>query len=137
VNTRAREQLLAAMSEEDLLAAVTARARQGGWLHYHVRDSRRSLAGFPDLVLVHPEQHRLAFVELKTERGHLSPPQGDWLLALWRLAHNRAVGVAIGQPARATAAMRQAVLVAVWRPSDLDAITAMLVKGAPFSGGLS
>jgi hypothetical protein len=133
----ARAQLLAAMPEEELLANVVERARQGGWLHYHVRDSRRSLAGFPDLVLVHAEQHRLAFVELKTERGCLSPPQGDWLLALRGLAFNRVVGEAIGQPARAADAMRKAVLVAVWRPSDLDAITAMLVKGAPFSGGLS
>ena len=52
-----------------------------GWLAYHTHDSRRSTAGFPDLVLVKPPH--VLFLEVKRENGRLSVAQADWLAALW------------------------------------------------------
>lgn len=51
-------------------------ARLYGWAIYHTHDSRRSVAGFPDLVLV---RERVMFVELKTDAGKTSPAQNLWL----------------------------------------------------------
>ncbi|MDR4533224.1 VRR-NUC domain-containing protein [Glutamicibacter sp. PS] len=45
---------------------------------YHTHDSRRSPAGFPDLVLVHPRRG-VIFAELKSERGRVSDAQQAWL----------------------------------------------------------
>ena len=85
------------MSEKSLQDSVMDLARALGWRAYHTHDSRRSPAGFPDLVLVHPRQGRLLFRELKTMRGRVTPDQEAWLADL----------IAAGQDA------------AVWRPSDL------------------
>ena len=62
------------------MAAVIELAGYLGWRHYHTHDSRRSSAGFPDLVLVRGD--RLMFVELKSERGKVSKEQDEWLDAL-------------------------------------------------------
>ena len=68
------------MSEKQLQAAVVAMARHLGWRVYHTFDSRRSDAGFPDLVLVRGS--RLVFAELKTAKGPVSDYQARWLEAL-------------------------------------------------------
>jgi hypothetical protein len=70
--------MAAGMSEATLQANVLQTAKDLGWLAYHTFDSRRSPAGFPDLVLVHDQQRRCIFTELKTERGRQSPAQRDW-----------------------------------------------------------
>lgn len=66
------------------------------WLAYHTFDSRRSAAGFPDLVLARAPE--LLIVELKSERGRVRPEQRDWLEVL------AACGIETH----------------VWRPSDFD-----------------
>ena len=48
-----------------------------GWMAYHTYDSRRSTAGFPDLVLVKPPV--VSCAELKTEKGAASKEQEKWL----------------------------------------------------------
>ena len=68
------------ITEKDLQDFILAAAEVGGWLHYHTHDSRRSPAGFPDLVLVRGSQ--IILVELKTQRGRVSPAQTMWLEAL-------------------------------------------------------
>ena len=68
------------------------------WRVYHTYDSRRSHAGWPDLVLVRPPE--LLVVELKTDTGRLRPAQRDWLDDL------AACGVEV----------------AVWRPRDFEAV---------------
>lgn len=85
------------VSERDFQAQVIKLATTLGWRHYHTHDSRRSPAGFPDLVLVNPARRRVMYRELKAERGRVSTMQQDWLGML------SACGVDAG----------------VWRPSDL------------------
>jgi hypothetical protein len=67
-------------SERQFERAVVEYAELNHWLVYHTFDSRRSNAGFPDLVLVRHD--RLIFAELKSEKGRLSPAQVEWLRAL-------------------------------------------------------
>jgi hypothetical protein len=95
-------------TEKQFQEAVIDFARALGWLVYHTFDSRRSAAGFPDLVLVRREQ--LIFAELKTERGRVSEPQQEWIQSLLLIE-------------RATA---RTVSVAVWRPSDWSLIEEIL-----------
>jgi hypothetical protein len=84
-----------AVTEADLQANVVALAGHRGWLSFHVFDSRRSAAGFPDLVLVRGD--RLLFAELKRERGYPTPDQRRWLAALGEV---------------------RTVAAQLWRPSD-------------------
>jgi hypothetical protein len=96
------------MTEQQLLGAVKKLAMLTGWLPYHTHDSRRSDAGWPDLVLVSVRQRRILFVELKSRTGRLRPQQGVWLGVL------RAVGMET----------------AVWRPADwLDGSIERALKG--------
>jgi len=52
-------------------------ARVLGWLTYHTFDSRRSAAGFPDLILV--RGNRMLAIEVKGPRGRVSEAQQAWL----------------------------------------------------------
>ena len=100
--------------EKDFQAAIIELATLLGWRVFHVYDSRRSEAGYPDLTLVrdgHGERgettpSRLIFAELKTDRGRVRPEQREWLAAL------------AGVPG---------VLACVWRPRDFAAIQAALM----------
>lgn len=91
------------MTEAELFEAIRDAAKVGKWALYHTRDSRRSQAGFPDLVLVRGE--RVIFAELKTETGRLTIDQRDWIDAL----------EAAGQDVR------------IWRPADLESVLRELV----------
>jgi VRR-NUC domain-containing protein len=90
------------VTEKQFMAAVIEMAQMLGWLIYHTHNSRRSEAGFPDIVCV--RRDRVLFVELKTEKGRLSEEQERWLSAL---------GLA-------------GAAVHCWRPSDWPAIEAAL-----------
>lgn len=67
------------VSEKDFQRAIIDTAIRNGWLYYHTRDSRKSPAGFPDLVLV---RERVLWLEVKTETGQASASQLDWRDAL-------------------------------------------------------
>jgi len=71
------------MSEAILQTSVISAARGFGFLAYATYRSTRSEPGFPDVVLVHPEKHRVIFIEFKTEKGKLSKPK--WNKAKTRL----------------------------------------------------
>jgi len=68
------------VNERDFQAQVLQLANLTGWLTYHTHDSRRSQAGFPDLVFVRPPA--IVFAELKSARGKLRPEQEAWLEAV-------------------------------------------------------
>lgn len=67
-------------SEKDFQARVVALAKKCGWMTHHHFDSRRSSAGWPDLVLCKPPA--LLFVELKIEGQKPKAAQLVWLTAL-------------------------------------------------------
>ncbi|QSZ53290.1 VRR-NUC domain-containing protein [Paenarthrobacter ureafaciens] len=66
-------------------------------LRYHNPDSRRSQAGFPDLVLGSLSRRRVLFRELKTATGRVRPAQALCMRIL------KLAGLDVG----------------VWRPEDL------------------
>jgi len=70
-------------AEAGLLEHIRALARRSGWLCYHTHDSRRSEAGFPDLVLTNGQ--RVLFLECKTSTGKLTEAQARWLALLGRV----------------------------------------------------
>ena len=74
------------------------------WKHYHTHNSQRSVAGFPDLVLVRGD--KILFRELKTDspKSQCTPAQKEWLELLER------AGCDVG----------------VWRPRDMDEIVRTL-----------
>jgi hypothetical protein len=90
------------LSEKKFLAMVVELARLFGWLTFHPFDSRRSAAGFPDVLLLRGRQ--LLVAELKVGKRQPTADQLRWLEAF------RAAGV----PAF------------VWTPSTWPAIEAAL-----------
>lgn len=84
-----------AMTERDFQQRIVDYCRLLGLLCYHTYDSRRSVKGFPDLVVVGPGGG-LLFAELKSADGKVTADQQRWLDSL-----------------KGTAA-----LVRVWRPDD-------------------
>ncbi len=90
------------LTEKEFQAQVIQLAKLRGWMVYHTHDSRRSTAGFPDLVLVRPPL--LIFVEVKLIGKYPSSAQQTWLNAL--LAANQHASV--------------------WRPSDWPEIERIL-----------
>lgn len=89
-----------AMSEDELQNLIINLAGQLGYIHFHAHDSRRSPAGFPDLVMV--GSHRLIFAELKKEKGKATLEQQDWLARLGAL-ERKSGGLVVAR---------------LWRPSD-------------------
>lgn len=95
--------------EETLFQGEVIRlARQYGFLVYHTVNSRRSIKGWPDLILLKPT--RLIVAELKVETGKLSHEQEVWMNTFSELA---AYGLAMGF---------DGVEAYVWRPSMMDTI---------------
>ncbi len=92
------------MTEAELQETVREIAKTTGWLYYHTYRSKRSPAGFPDVVLVRPP--RVIFAELKSETGALTPDQLIWMVTLGRA--------------------RPYVESYVWRPKDVDLIAITL-----------
>ena len=92
-----QDQMVLSWTEAQLQNHVIQMATALGWDYFHVHDSRRSPAGFPDLVLVHRRKRICLVRELKTEKGRFRPKQEAWLEGL------HAAGVDAG----------------VWRPRDV------------------
>jgi hypothetical protein len=87
------------ITEAAFQAAVRRVAKGYGWAVMHVHDSRRSPAGFPDLVLV--RNNLCIFAELKTADGVLTLAQWHWLRALEAVEKTEAY---------------------LWRPEDMEDI---------------
>lgn len=85
------------MNEAQWQQRITDTCDLYGLVWHHETDSRRSKAGFPDLVIV---GNSTIFAELKTDRGRVSTAQQFWLDRI-----NEAGGEAV-----------------VWRPRDWDRV---------------
>jgi len=94
------------VTERDLREWVRDLCKLFGWKMYFSWTSIHSPRGFPDLVLANPEQKRVIFAELKTEKGKVTPYQQEWLDTL------------DGAGAE----------VYVWRPGDIERIADILRK---------
>jgi len=91
-------------TEADLREQIRTLCELYGWKMYFTWNSRNSPSGFPDLVLVNPQQKRVIFAELKSEAGKVTSTQAEWLDAL----------LACGQE------------VEVWRPQQIHQISWLL-----------
>lgn len=112
------------MTEAQWQEIVEQLAGLGGWMHYHTRDSRGSVAGFPDLVLIRSPE--LLFVELKRQGKDPTAEQDRWLTALEGVADaviaaTQAV-VAGRDEAPGHRPLLPVVEVHVWRPGDLPRV---------------
>jgi hypothetical protein len=107
-----------------------------GFRCYHTHDSRRSAAGFPDLVLVRGAEGAaratVAQVAARPEwlqHRDISEPQAEWLDALRVVADavDDAYGRLVGVPGAEQPP--PCVEVHVWRPVDFDEVHARLARG--------
>ena len=90
------------LTEKQWQQQVIDLARLYGWRYYHTFDSRRSAAGFPDLVLFRPGRFLMA--ELKTDKGSLTAAQKEMIDDL----------------------LEAGVIVYVFRPENFDQICEVL-----------
>ena len=63
--------------EWHLQAAIEEELRLRGWRFYHSHDSRRSVAGFPDLVCLRGD--RVLVAEIKGPKTRVTVEQRAWL----------------------------------------------------------
>lgn len=99
------------LTEKEFMAQVVALAGLCGWKVYHTYDSRRSVAGYPDLTLIRGRV--LVVAELKVGRNKLTPEQAAWVAAF----------EGAGIPAY------------LWTPDSWDDIEAVLVGGTGTAAG--
>jgi hypothetical protein len=74
--------------EKDLQALIVRIAKTAGWMVYHTYDSRKSAAGFPDLVLIHTAKKKLFVMELKSKKGAVTDEQAKWIDAFTLVFEN-------------------------------------------------
>ncbi len=87
-----KPKLIKAHPERDFQQQIIDMAHLYGWRIAHFRPAMKKDGtwvtpvsadgkGFPDLLLVHPTKHKIIVVEVKTEKGKLTPEQERWLWA--------------------------------------------------------
>ena len=112
-----------ALTEKQFQGQVLDLARLFGWRAYHTFDSRRSAAGFPDLVMV--RDGRLIFAELKATAGRISADQFAWMQALQEAeeyANPSHPGVDVYDDGKPKIPVRYCL----WRPADWAEIEEIL-----------
>lgn len=97
---------MADVLEKQVQAAIVDIARLLHWRVFHVFDSRKSEAGFPDLVLV---RDRVIYAEVKRAGQRPRPSQVEWLNALSSAGAE----------------------VYVWTESDYDEVVSILSQRVP------
>lgn len=121
MTTEARRVMDEAMTEKQFQDQIVRFARLHLWKTFHPYDSRRSTAGFPDLTLARIGMGddedwttQLVFFEVKRQTGRVTEAQAMWIRVL-----DNAPGV----------------VARVVRPSDWDAIVALLTTPPRGRGG--
>lgn len=76
--------VLGSLTEKQFQRMVVEGLKQRGYLVWVVPDMRKTLAGLPDVIAVHPTKvpRRVLFWELKTQTGRVRPAQKVALAAL-------------------------------------------------------
>lgn len=101
------------ISEKDFLSQIIDLLKLFHWRFEHTFEqriyARRTSKGFPDIVAVRPP--RLLFIELKSEKGKLTPEQEAWLENLRECSR----GI-----------FAEGLEVYLWRPSMFDEILEIL-----------
>ena len=121
------DQVSGTVSEKAFMDTILQAADLYGWWTYHTHDSRRSTAGFPDLVLVKPPRVAGAPVHFEcklTQLVRLENRQGD-ALDQW-LVIGEAVGIHIDPAMLEDGVYQTARPVPITRgggPADYCAIT--------------
>lgn len=123
--TRRRRAPAGELDEQQWQAQVVGLATFYGWRIYHTHDSRRSPAGFPDLVMVRGPE--LIFAELKGPRTRVTKEQEDWLAELSVVADG--VAAAKGPAVSLGGEPVPAVDVYLWRAPDLEPVHERLARG--------
>lgn len=95
------------MNEKQFQMLVVSAAEIFGWHCLHIRNSVANPDGVPDLLMWRGDEYLL--VELKTERGKLSPKQERW----------------------ADDAAARGVAVHLWRPSNWDEQIVPMLRDGP------
>lgn len=72
------------MTERQWMSQVLKMLRLAGWATYHTFDSRRSTAGFPDIIAI--KERRMLAIELKADKGKATPEQIAWIRAFAQVA---------------------------------------------------
>lgn len=117
------------LSEKDWQWTIVDYARHNGWREYHTLRSQGSTSGWPDLVLVRDDE--LLIVEVKTQKGRVSPAQREWLDALARVAsalmdHVERLAFETGGAHDLSSSPR--IEVHLWRPADWPGIQQRLAR---------
>jgi hypothetical protein len=83
-SSRALLVVLGSLTEKQFQRTVVEGLKQRGYLVWIVPDMRKTLAGLPDVIAVHPTRvpRRVLFYELKTMRGRVRPEQTQAITAL-------------------------------------------------------
>lgn len=68
------------LTEKQFMAQVVKLAELFGWRCWHQRDSPGTRHGWPDLVCI--RRPRVVFLELKSDRGRLTPEQAATIALL-------------------------------------------------------
>lgn len=67
------------LTEAQMQDTIRTAALLNGWTYMHVYNSRRSPAGFPDVIAV--KDGRMLVFELKKQSGRVRPKQREWIAA--------------------------------------------------------
>lgn len=121
------------MREAELQALVVELAETRGVFGYHTYDSRRSVAGFPDLVLI--GARGVLYRELKTATGRVSPEQTYVLEALRAAGEDADVWRPADWPHRIDAEISALGRIIVPRPQPSQAAVRRRINGR--SGALA
>ena len=93
------------ITEKQFLSQVIDLLRMFNWKFEHTFEqgvyAKRTSKGFPDIVAV--RNGLCLFIELKSEKGRLTPSQEEWMNELYKIAEH-----SLG------------VMAFVWRPSQLE-----------------
>lgn len=84
-------------TEAEFQAAIVQAARRRGWVVNHTYRAKladgtwrttTTVRGWPDLTLIHPDQGRIVFLEVKKHRGDRDPDQLRTIALLQRVGGN-------------------------------------------------